>query len=94
MPIAWCTLERSRFAGIQVTVTSPQVPRGVGGGITMRCIDWPSPSTYLGRACTNSGLKCFHDLIFLAAAGIARMVDSQSGGSWRSVASWQWSGLS
>jgi hypothetical protein len=89
MPIAWCTFERSRFAGIQVIVTSPHVPRDVGGGITIRCIDRPSPSIYLGRLCTSSGLKCFQDRIFFAAAGIARMVDSQSGGSWRSVASWQ-----
>jgi hypothetical protein len=94
IPIAWCTFERSRFAGIHVTVTSPQVPLGDGGGITMRCIERPSPSAYFGRACTRPGRKCFHDRIFLAADGMARIVASESGGSWRNVASWQWSGLS
>jgi hypothetical protein len=94
IPIAWWTLERSRFAGIHVTVTSPHVPRGDGGGSTMRCIERPSPSTYLGRACTRSGRKCFHERIFLAADGMARIVASQSRGSRRNVASWQWSGLS
>lgn len=82
------------MAGIQVTVTSPHVPRGDGGGNTIRCMDWPSPSTYFGRACTRLGRKCFHERIFLAADGMARIVASQSGGSWRKVASWQWSGLS
>jgi hypothetical protein len=94
IPIAWCTLEMSRFAGIHVTVTSPHVPRGDGGGSTMRCIERPSPSTYFGRACTRSGRKCFHERIFLAADGMARIVASQSRGSRRNVASWQWSGLS
>ena len=39
---------------------------------------------------TWSGLKYFQALIFLAAAGSARMVvPSRPGESWRSVASWQ-----
>ena len=42
----------------------------------------------------SSSLKCFHERIFLAADGMARMVDWQSRGSWRKVSSWQWSGLS
>lgn len=47
----------------------------------MRYMDWVLPWTYLGRACIMSGRKCFHERIFLAADGIARMVDSQSGGN-------------
>jgi hypothetical protein len=36
MPMAWCSLEMSRLAGIHVTVTWPQEPLGVEGGRMMR----------------------------------------------------------
>lgn len=81
MPIAWCKAVTSRFAGSHDKVTSPQDPRGVGGGRTMRYMDLSSPSMYLGSAWTHSGRKWFHELIFLTAAGVASIVDSQSDGN-------------
>jgi len=42
----------------------------------------------------RSWSKCFHDLIFFAAAGVVRMLTCWFLGSVHSVSRWQWSGLS
>jgi len=64
-------------------------------GMAKRVMVSGAESEKVVKASTRSGSKYFHPRIFLAAAGSARMmVFARPGGSWRRVASWQWSGLS
>lgn len=95
IPMALCRPDTSSLAGINAMVTSPGRPPGVRGGMKNLTIDSGFRSEYGERAWICVGLKCFIPLIFLAAAGSARMVVSDDEGSnWRRVPSWQWSGLS
>lgn len=90
MPMALCNPVTSRFVRMHATVTSPGVPVEAEGGIAKRVIVSEAESEKVVKARTRSGSKYFHALIFLAAAGSARMMEpSRSGGSCRRVASWQ-----
>ncbi len=81
MPMALWRPVKSNFAGRKAIVASPGTPPGVKGGIKNLMIDSGFRSEYAGRATTHDGLKCFMALIFLAAAGSARMVVSFESGS-------------
>src|ERR1700710_3043721 len=92
MPIALRRPMMSRFAWRFVMVTSPGVVRGEKEGIWIRRTEFGLPASYVGKDCNEELLKCFHDLIFLTAAGIATIVVRVSDGSEHSDSSWQWSG--
>lgn len=90
IPMALCRPDKSSLAGMNAMVTSPGRPPGARGGIKNLMIDSGFRSEYGENAWICVGLKCFIPLIFLAAAGSARMVVSDDdGSSWRRVASWQ-----
>lgn len=90
MPMALCKPERSSLSGMKANVTSPGWPPWFSGGMKNLMIESGLRSENIGSACTVAGSKCFMSLIFLAAAGAAKMVVRVlKGFNWRSVASWQ-----
>ena len=95
IPIALCKPVTSNLVGMKAIVASPGLPPAVKGGIKNRIIDSGFLSEYVGMVTTRERGKCLKPRIFLAADGSAKMVVRfDLGLSWRSVASWQWSGFS
>lgn len=71
--MALCTPATSILAGMKEMVASPAAPPGTMGGTKKRMIESGSLAEKGRRLCTMSGLKCFMLLIFLYAAGSAKM---------------------
>ena len=86
--MALCTLATSNFAGMKDMVASPGVPPGTIGGMKNLMTESDFRSEKGRNEWTMSGLKNFIPLIFLAAAGSAKMVVmGDVGSNCRSVAS-------
>ena len=79
--MALCKPDISLFAGIRAMVTSPRDALGENGGKIRRYMEFGFSSVCFVNAWMRDGSKCFHPRIFLAAAGVASMVDRLSGGS-------------
>jgi len=97
MPTALCSPILSFRCGIKATVTSPGSPPstvGFTGILTMLSPFEGLQSSHFGIVCTFSFSKYFQLRIVRADVGSARMmVLVPVAGSWRRVASLQWSGM-
>ena len=95
IPRALCKPVKSRLVGIKAIVASPGMAPGMDEWMRNRTMESNFSFEKTGKVRTLEGSKYFHPRILLAAAGTAKiMVSRNEGSSWRSVASWQWSGLS
>jgi hypothetical protein len=96
IPMALWRPTRSCFWGMKATVTSPFPPPSCKGGTGIRTTDcFPVIRGSSHRSIVRIFFlsKYFQLLINRADAGSARMSVFPLAGSWRSVASLQWSGL-
>ena len=86
--MALCTPATSNFAGMKEIVASPGVPPGTIGGMKNLMTESGFRSENGRKEWTMSGWKKFMPLIFLAAAGSARIVVmGDVGSNCRNVAS-------
>lgn len=86
--MALCTLATSNLAGMNDMVASPGIPPGTMGGMKNLMTESDFRSENGRNEWTMSGLKNFIPLIFLAAAGSAKIVVmGDVGSNCRSVAS-------